>query len=140
MGAGPGLEAFLGRWQLTRVIDDARAGLTGRLDGIATYTAQPEGLLYAEVGRLRYGDRPAMEARRAYDWRAGPRGIEVWFDDGRPFHTIGPGLCPAVTHDCPPDVYAGAYDFTTWPAWQVSWQVSGPSKDYRMTSSYRPAD
>ncbi|MGR3619525.1 MAG: DUF6314 family protein, partial [Roseovarius sp.] len=49
------LADFRGRWRLTRRIDDARAGVVGRLDGQALFTVEAQGLVLTETGLLRYG-------------------------------------------------------------------------------------
>ncbi|MBP7002967.1 DUF6314 family protein [Amaricoccus sp.] len=135
------LSAFEGEWELTRDIDDARAGQRGRFVGRARFTPAPEGLRYREEGALTLGDGPALAASRDYLWRAGPEGaIDVLFADGRLFHSFRPAdPAPAAEHDCPPDLYRVRYDFAAWPRWQVAWRVSGPRKDYDMLSRFRPA-
>lgn len=135
------LEAFEGAWEVERDIADARAGESGRFVGVARFAPEAGGLRYREAGRLTLGDGPGFEATREYLWRDGADGaIDVWFGDGRFFHSFRPGdPSPAATHDCPPDVYEARYDFAGWPCWQVEWRVSGPRKDYAMVSRFRPA-
>lgn len=129
---------FLGRWRLSREIEDARGGLAGRLEGWAIFSPQGTGLACEETGLLSYGDAPAMQATRRYIWRAEGDRIAVYFDDGRPFHSFVPGPRAEATHDCAPDRYEVAYDFTGWPRWEAVWTVRGPRKDYVMTSRYSP--
>ena len=129
----PELSEFEGRWTLRRVIEDRRAGQTGRFAGAAVFAPVQGGLSYAERGRLELGGA-CFEAERRYDWRAEDGGIGVWFDDGRFFHRIG----AQAAHWCDPDDYRGVYDFTDWPRWRAVWTVSGPRKDYTMTSDYAP--
>ncbi|MAX74485.1 MAG: trigger factor [Nioella sp.] len=131
------LADFRGRWRLTRRIDDARAGVVGRLDGQALFTVEAQGLVLTETGLLRYGDGPPMRAERRYLWRAEGRGIAVFFDDGRPFHWFS-GAATKATHDCPPDLYRVRYDFSDWPDWRTIWHVTGPRKAYEMVSHYTP--
>lgn len=125
------LQDFEGRWALSRRITDARTGGEGRLEGTARFTPDAEGLRYEETGTLTLGGT-SVAASRVYLWRAAPGldGIDVFFDDGRAFHRIGEGDRPETFHDCAPDRYAGQYDFTGWPVWQLRWQVTGPRKDY----------
>jgi len=73
-----------------------------------------------------------MTAVRRYIWQPD---LTVWFDDGRFFHQV-PGRGGQTQHWCDPDMYKVAYDFTHWPQFQVTWEVSGPRKDYRMVSQY----
>ena len=79
-----------------------------------------------------------MQAERRYLWREAGARVEVFFEDGRPFHSFDPDEPrPAADHWCDPDSYSVHYDFSTWPAWTSEWQVSGPRKDYTMHSAYR---
>jgi len=137
----PRLTDFPGFWDITRRIEDRRAGQSGHLSGTARFSHRPGGdLAYVEQGLLVYGAGPAMTAERRQIWRASPDGIAVHFDDGRFFHAFVPsGGRAEAAHDCPPDRYRVAYDFRRWPHWQSVWEVSGPRKAYRMETSYRPA-
>jgi hypothetical protein len=80
-----------GRWTLDRRIDDRRAGLTGRLTGTCVWRPDGQGLVQHETGILHYGDAAPIRAERRYLWRADSEGLAVFFEDGRPFHRIGPG-------------------------------------------------
>jgi len=131
------LADFEGRWQLSRRIEDHRAGVTGRLEGEAVFEPGQGGLILTETGRLRYGAGAPMQAERRYLWRAEAGGIAVFFEDGRPFHRFSPAA-PEARHDCPPDLYRVRYDFSVWPAWRAVWHVTGPRKDYGMISTYAP--
>jgi hypothetical protein len=75
-----------------------------------------------------------MEAERVYLWRASGAGIEVLFDDGRPFHRIDDSA--EAAHWCDPDQYDVTYEFGRWPKWSSRWRVLGPRKDYVMVSNY----
>ncbi|WP_216641230.1 DUF6314 family protein [Oceaniglobus roseus] len=133
------LQDFEGRWSLTRSIDDALTRSVGRLMGTAQLTPMEGGLHYFEDGMLHLPGQRPVPARRAFLWRAGAQGIDMLFDDGRPFHSFDPGagLCEAL-HDCPPDRYRVTYDFRQWPHWSAQWTVRGPRKSYVMRSSYAP--
>jgi hypothetical protein len=133
------LADFAGRWRIARRIEDTRAGLAGRLEGLAEFRPGAGGLTCDERGELRYGTAPPMPATRRTLWRAGAPGrIAVFFDDGRPFHDFALGPAAEAAHDCPPDRYLVAYDFSRWPAWQVRWRVAGPRKDYLSITDYVP--
>lgn len=136
----PDLDAFAGRWRIARQIDDRRAGQMARFDGEVVFMPEGPGLRYEETGVMHLPGQPPMQATRRYDWRPGAGGIEVFFDDGRFFHTIGPGAQPRARHECAPDLYRVAYDFTGWPLWRAVWQVSGPRKDYEMVTRYARAE
>ena len=131
-----GLADFLGRYRLTRQIEDARAQAQSRFEGEAVIAAISDGASYREVGQLvMNGQR--FEAERSYIWRQeGPR-IGVSFADGRPFHDFDPVAGGKATeHLCGADWYRGGYDFRSWPEWSVTWDVSGPRKRYRSVSVY----
>lgn len=135
------LAQFEGRWRLERLIKDRRNETDGRLTGEARFTRTAEDAFhYEEEGMLDYGNATPMAATRRYLWRAGEEGIEVLFEDGRPFHQIAlDRLMPDDNHHCDPDVYHVSYDFRDWPKWRSIWRVVGPSKDYRMMSDYSRA-
>ncbi|ARE38480.1 hypothetical protein RGUI_0339 [Rhodovulum sp. P5] len=135
----PDLEEFVGDWTLTREIRDAYAGQNARFDGRACFSPGDGGLMYVERGVLCLPGQAPMTAERQYLWRQGPGGVEVFFNDGRFFHAIGPGDRPEAMHDCAPDRYHVRYDFAQWPRWTSVWQVSGPRKDYVMRSDFAPA-
>ncbi len=134
---GPKLADFEGAWRLDRVIEDRKAGLTGRLSGQAVWEPGQGGLVLTESGELRYGDGAPLRAERRYLWRDESDGIAVYFEDGRPFYWFSATEGDAH-HDCPPDDYRVSYDFSGWPDWSARWTVRGPRKDYVMTSRYRP--
>jgi hypothetical protein len=132
------LADFEGLWRVERAIEDRHAGQAGWFRGRAVFTPMPDGLAYREAGSLRLGAGPAVAASRAYLWREAGDAIEVWFGDGRLFHSFACGeAAPAATHHCPPDRYRVRYDFTIWPAWRAEWQVRGLRKDYALVSDYR---
>lgn len=136
---GLGLKDFAGHWRLDRWISDARAGRDGRFSGEAVFTPQGATLLYRETGELRLGET-ALAAEQAHVWRQEGTRICVVFSDGRPFHCFEMSvLTPTARHDCAPDIYRVSYDFAGWPEWRAEWRVSGPRKDYVMTSAYRQA-
>lgn len=136
-GTRPGLAAFEGRWQAERTITDRQSGQVIRFAGTVTFRPDPDGLIWDEDGALILPGQTPIRATRRYLWRAEGDGIAVFFDDGRPFHLIGPGVAPAAHHDCPPDSYDVAYDFSGWPVWTARWQVTGPRKDYTSETEFR---
>lgn len=82
------LEDFEGRWRSARRIrhDD---GTIARSEGAAVLTRDDKGLAYVETGRLRMYMNNFHYSRR-YLWRQSGNGIEVLFEDGRPFHRFAP--------------------------------------------------
>lgn len=125
---------FEGVWQVARSIDDARSGQQGGFDGTARFERDGEGLHYLEQGVMELGGTK-FQAERRYLWRTDDAGIAVFFDDGRPFHTINDTSTAA--HWCDPDQYDVTYDFDSWPVWTAQWRVQGPRKDYVMVTTYR---
>lgn len=129
------LSGFQGDWRIQRRIDDRLSGRPGRFEGMARLTPEGDGLRYREEGRLWLGDGPGFPAHRSYLWLRGDTAIEVRFEDGRPFHAFRPeGRAPGTDHPCGRDLYRVTYDFTGWPIWSSEWIVTGPAKDYVMTS------
>ncbi|MEO0752522.1 MAG: DUF6314 family protein [Pseudomonadota bacterium] len=131
-----GLSDFEGTWRITRTIDD-RLGPPGRFEGNAHFAPDAHGLHYSETGQLTLGDGPSFQATRTYLWRADGPLIEVLFPDQRPFHRFDPNTGGAgERHHCDPDIYDVIYDFSDWPNWTTTWDVTGPRKDYTMRTTF----
>ena len=93
-----GLADFLGRYRLTRQIEDARAQVQSRFEGEAVIAATSDGASYREVGQLvMNGQR--FEAERSYIWQQKGARIDVLFADGRPFHDFDP-IAGGKATDC----------------------------------------
>ncbi|SMX32256.1 DUF6314 family protein [Octadecabacter ascidiaceicola] len=130
------LSAFIGRYSVSRRIDDRHAQIETLFDGQAEIAVQGDGAIYREVGHLIVGDQ-RFEAERRYLWHEDAERIFVSFEDGRAFHDFDPTLGgQASEHLCGEDMYRGAYDFSEWARWSVTWNVQGPRKDYMSTTSY----
>ena len=130
-------QALAGEWTVARLIADQRTGQPGRFDGIARLTPVAGGLDYAEAGQLTLGTAAPLQAKRGYRWQFDADGVAVFFSDGRAFHRFQPGVSgPGTDHLCGADLYRVRYDWGDWPAWQATWQVTGPAKDYVMTSRH----
>ena len=129
------LDDLEGHWRLSRVIRDARAGITGRFEGACVWRPDARGLVQEETGLLHYGAAPPMQAARRYLWRAEGAELQVFFDDGRPFHIVPRGGAEAL-HDCPPDIYRVRYDFDDAAEFRTSWHVTGPRKDAVIDSHF----
>ncbi len=126
---------FEGCWQLERSISDNMSKTSTQFIGRAELTRDALGLSYAEKGILTVGDI-TIPAERKYLWRRTTGAIEVFFDDGRPFHSFEPKVSCVAEHWCDPDHYKVVYDFHKWPVWQTVWTVIGPRKNYVMSSYY----
>ncbi len=140
-GGGPGildLKAFLqGVWELTRTLEDRRAGQRGRLDGQAVFAPADAGLVYRERGVLCLGafTGPAERVYR-YGFPA-PGRAEVAFEDGRVFHDLDLSHGRwSVAHSCRDDLYRGLFRLAAPGAWEAVWLVTGPRKDYRLVTRY----
>lgn len=134
----PSLMSFSGDWRLERRISDRLRGEVLRFAGRAFFVPVEAGVLeLMESGVLRLPGGSVLTAERRYFWRGEERGIAVSFGDGRPFHHFDPSAsAPEGSHDCSPDVYRVAYDFSRWPRWRVAWQVRGPRKAYLSVSCF----
>ena len=133
------LWCFEGDWRLERRIVQGGGQAGARLEGLARFRREGPTLIHEEQGRLSIegSPGPGMQAERRYLWRAAPGGIEICFEDGRMFHGIPLGrVAPEATHLCSSDRYQVRYDFSLWPEWSTVWRVSGPRKDYVMTSRF----
>ncbi len=128
------LSDFEGRWTLTRQVFHANAP-DARFEGEAVWTPDAAGLAYEETGRLIVNGHAPMSTSRRYNWRAG---LDVYYEDGRFFHSVPP-LGGRAQHWCDPDDYVVEYDFADWPQFSADWRVKGPRKDYRMLSRYSRA-
>jgi hypothetical protein len=122
---------LLGSWRLERTVDDVLAGDVSTVSGTLTLTERgPDEVAWREEGEWHHRGRvlPVYRdlavVRRAEGWW-------VLFADGRAFHPWSPGA--EVVHPCGADTYRGLVEGTA-EAWQVTWQVSGPAKDYRMVT------
>ena len=84
------------------------------------------------IGTAEWRPEPVMRAERRYVWQDD---LSVFFEDGRFFHRV-PAGGGETEHWCDPDTYRGRYDFSAWPRFEVSWQVTGPQKAYHSHSLY----
>lgn len=125
------IQDFEGRWHLSRRITSVHQP-AATFQGQAAWQRAEGGCWYTETGQMQIGSSAPMQAERRYFWRSD---LSVWFEDGKFFHDVPP-LGGAVRHWCDPDEYLGHYVFSAWPAFEVSWQVTGPRKAYAMISRY----
>jgi hypothetical protein len=129
------LTDFVGAWHLSRTIEQSN-GDKFSFDGQATFVWRETDLLYHESGQMMAPNGQALLAERGYIWQQTSAGkFDVLFEDNRFFHTFGADE-PYAEHLCGDDHYVVNYRFNQWPAWESSWQVKGPRKDYKMNSRY----
>ncbi|MEM6277313.1 MAG: DUF6314 family protein [Pseudomonadota bacterium] len=105
----------------------------GMFEGLARITRR---WTYLEWGNLEVRGRDYTAGRR-YWWKPMDGGFDIRFEDGKPFHELHFDA-PSARHFCDPDTYDVRYDFSDWPKWRSTWDVSGPRKSYRMSSLYAP--
>lgn len=126
-----------GRWDLDRQIVERPTGREGRYAGVGWFRPEDGGLWYEERGRLRMGSHE-LSARRSLRWRTREDGqAEVAFSDGSLFHRLDlRSGCWHVAHDCGDDRYLGSYVVLSPSTWKVTWTVSGPGKETRLSTVY----
>jgi hypothetical protein len=123
---------LLGTWTLSRVIDDRLVGAQSRVEGQLVLTeVSPGRVRWAESGTWHQPAGDVDVRRDLWLERADGDGWWVRFEDGTDFHPWSPG--EPVTHPCSPDTYVGLVDGVE-DRWVVRWDVTGPRKDYTMTT------
>lgn len=129
-----------GRWSFNRVIEGQ-----GHMQGLATFMPlDAERLAYREQGHLKLLNGTELEAEREYVFRNRDRGFEVYFKESPPrfFHAIelaasdGGALSGSAGHLCNLDHYQSTYSFCGDGGLIIRHVVSGPRKDYTMTTAY----
>jgi hypothetical protein len=133
---------LLGEWSVAREISDHRSGRSGSFRGIARFRPDPGGraglvLSYREHGELSFG-RHRGPASRALCYCERPDGAaDVRFADGRAFYLLDlrAGYCQAE-HPCGPDCYLVSLRVLSDDSYTETWRVTGPVKDYEMTTTY----
>lgn len=122
--------SLLGAWSLERTITDRVEAETTRVSGTLTLSSAGDDVVWSEVGQWsRRGallpvSRTLAVVRRESGWW-------VLFEDGREFHPWSPG--EPVVHPCGADTYRGLVE-GDGEVWRVTWEVTGPAKDYTMVS------
>ena len=128
--------SLLGDWQLSRVIDDRITGLQSRIDGELSLAAvSDDRIRWEEQARWHQPNGDVDVRRGLWVTREDTRDWWVRFEDDREFHPWMPG--ETVVHACGADTYRGLVRGTP-DRWTVEWDVTGPAKDYRMTTELSP--
>jgi hypothetical protein len=122
---------LLGSWRFRRTVDD-RLGPDRHVAGTSDLTLEDDGRVrWSERGTMTW-DGGSTPVSRTLFVEDRPDGWWVTFDDGRDFHPWEVG--DRVLHPCGADTYDGRIDVTGPDTWTVEWRVSGPAKDYTMTT------
>lgn len=130
-----------GRWRIARRISDARAGMWGRLTGWAIFAPSADGLIHDEEGDLRFGAYQGPVTRRYHLVIDSPSSGMVRHADGSLFHALELTSGTAeIRHRCGEDVYRGRYRVLDENRFTLSWQVTGPRKQYRLATLHRRAE
>jgi hypothetical protein len=134
------VEKLIGSWSFNRVIENQAT-----MQGVAIFTPLDAGrLAYREQGDLKLANGAIVQAEREYVFSDSRRGFKVFFreDPPRLFHEIAlfasvPGeLSGRAGHMCGHDDYQSAYTFLSDGTFAIRHVVSGPRKDYTMTTTY----
>ena len=126
-----------GNWSVKRRIEDLLAKQDNWFTGEAQFVGTGVGLNYTEAGRLSVGDA-LIEAKQTYQWHCQANGATVYFDPYREFHSfVIKGQSASAHHLCGDDQYDGRYHFPAADAWQLTWTVKGPRKNYISTTNYQ---
>lgn len=134
------MEKLTGAWSFSRVIESQAT-----MQGVATFTPVDKGrLAYREQGNLELANGTIVQAEREYIFGGSDGGFQVFFKEDPPrlFHEIslsassGGELSGSAGHLCNRDDYQSAYIFMPDGTFVVRHVVSGPRKDYAMTTTY----
>lgn len=137
----PDALAFLaGTWRVERELRDGDR--TGHFTGRAEFRPESDSnhaddWLHVEDGVMDWGE-VSREAGRTLRMTPHADGTaEVFFADGRPFHTLDlrTGRWTAV-HPCAADLYEGTFTVVSPDEWHLRWDVRGPAKDQLLDSVY----
>jgi len=138
-----------GEWDVVREIADHRTGQAGSFRGRASFrprpgsaAAEPGGpgravLEFTEQGELKFAGHRGPASRSLRYVGRGDGSAAVCFADGRDFYALDlrSGSCRAV-HPCRADRYSVTVTRLSPDAFTEVWQVTGPAKDYDLTSVY----
>lgn len=123
-------------WRVERTLEDRRRGERWAFRGVASFAPGEARWVYEERGRL-VGPRGANSASRRYLYQARGSDVDVYFEDGRFFHSLSAEQFPdfSFDHRCGRDLYRGALRINTRD-WVLGWTVTGPQKDLRISTTY----
>lgn len=131
---------LIGPWSFDRVIESQAT-----MQGVAILAPLDERrLAYREQGNLKLLNGTELQAERDYIFSNSDSGFEVFFKEDPPrlFHAIslsapsGGELSGSARHLCNLDNYLSTYTFLADGRFVVRHVVSGPRKNYTMTTTY----
>lgn len=142
---GGTVEYLAGDWDVVREIADHLGGQPGEFRGRASFrpgsaTASGRVLDFAEQGELRFGGYQGPATRSLQYEGLADGSADVRFADGRAFFRLDLrcGRCRAE-HLCRADRYAVTVTWLSPDCFTEIWRVTGPDKDYDMTTVYTRA-
>jgi len=128
---------IIGEWEITRNIEDKLNQKKFELEGLGNFTDNDELYHYSEVGLLK-SDSFHSKAHQDYIWIIKPKGWKINFSDGSYFHDLElVNSEQRVYHECGNDVYRGEFLLSLPNDFKVTWNVSGPRKDYISHTYYK---
>lgn len=132
-------DQICGDWRLERDLDDRRAGVIARFEGVLSMVPEPGGIIATETGAWVDAPWGPLSGRRRDLWGMDGAEVVVRFDHGGEFHRFVPRQTGAadVRHPCGRDLYLGRYEFDLPASWRVTWDVRGPAKEYRTVTRFR---
>ncbi|GAA1047950.1 DUF6314 family protein [Arthrobacter russicus] len=138
------LSVFLqGSWRVERSVLDRSRSLSGGFNGSIDFSPADGGLHYRETGLLSWSGSIAPATREYFLRRTGdPAGLDWYFvdPDGSPsyfFHRMDLRTGSWQTeHPCSADLYRVDYAVADQNTLSAVWDVSGPSKDQLLSSSW----
>lgn len=137
--SGFDLSDYEGAWSLHRQSTDGAEML-----GQATITRDNEHYLYEESGELTLPTGERLLFNRTYCWVGDGATLRIFFD--RACRNLFLHLIPVfdrtnyigrASHKCGDDFYDAEFTFEGGQAFRTTYSVSGPRKDYVLTSEYR---
>lgn len=134
-----------GAWRVRR---DFEGSYCGSFEGEASFLPEAgelPGYHYSEVGELTDGEGKCYPARQNYRYRRAGEKLQVFKREAAEwilmhelhFRLEGGLVCARHVHLCGEDHYATAYQVD--PAvgkWEMSYEVNGPKKAYRIRSVF----
>jgi hypothetical protein len=126
-----------GQWTVQRDLLDRAEDTRGTFSGVVRFVPTHDGgLAFREQGTMRWPSFTGPASRQyLLQTTARPDALDVFFPDGRPFHTMS--FTPEANldqHWCDPDTYRVAYTYGDANRFSYTWDVQGPRKDLLLTS------